>query len=550
MSPLRLIPHGYRKGASAVTLLILLRAVMDLVGIAALIPILILAADPDALSSDSFLASLYRYSGLADHHRFIVALCCAVLALVLLKGLVNIAISQYTSGYILSLYRFYSRRMFENYHDRGLLFLKSRNSAKLAYEINYVCMNFVQGVLTPIAAMICDAVMLALMFAALVLYDYKVALLLAALFVPVALVYIYIVRGKIQNYGQRENEIRRTQNRLVMEAFKGYAEIEINDGFRLFSDRFAGGLGQIASLRQRYMLVRQIPSLLIEVCIVAVLSAMVIMQTDAVLLGVFAVAAIKVLPSVKNLITGYITIKNNRYCARIIERSADAPVHGAQEPITFDREIAVEGVSFAFPDDERTVLSDLNMTVRKGECLGINGVSGGGKTTLFNLLLGFYPPQKGRILVDGVELSDANVRSWRALVGYVPQEVFITDSTVARNVALGEEEPDAEKVIRALDAARLSEFVASLPDGIDTPIGECGARLSGGQKQRIGIARALYKGARILFFDEATSSLDSRTESDVNDSIRALLQADGALTVIMIAHRESSLAVCDRVVTI
>lgn len=550
MSPLRLIPHGYRKGAGAVTLLILLRAVMDLVGIAALIPILILAADPDALSSDSFLASLYRYSGLADHHRFIVALCCAVLALVLLKGLVNIAISQYTSGYILSLYRFYSRRMFENYHDRGLLFLKSRNSAKLAYEINYVCMNFVQGVLTPIAAMICDAVMLALMFAALVLYDYKVALLLAALFVPVALVYIYIVRGKIQNYGQRENEIRRTQNRLVMEAFKGYAEIEINDGFRLFSDRFAGGLGQIASLRQRYMLVRQIPSLLIEVCIVAVLSTMVIMQTDAVLLGVFAVAAIKVLPSVKNLITGYITIKNNRYCARIIERSADAPVHGAQEPITFDREIAVEGVSFAFPDDERTVLSDLNMTVRKGKCLGINGVSGGGKTTLFNLLLGFYPPQKGRILVDGVELSDANVRSWRALVGYVPQEVFITDSTVARNVALGEAEPDAEKVIRALDAARLSEFVASLPDGIDTPIGECGARLSGGQKQRIGIARALYKGARILFFDEATSSLDSRTESDVNDSIRALLQADGALTVIMIAHRESSLAVCDRVVTI
>ncbi len=374
--------------------------------------------------------------------------------------------------------------------------------------------------------------------------------MVAALFVPVALVYIYIVRGKIQNYGQRENEIRRTQNRLVMEAFKGYAEIEINDGFRLFSDRFAGGLGQIASLRQRYMLVRQIPSLLIEVCIVAVLSAMVIMQTDAVLLGVFAVAAIKVLPSVKNLITGYITIKNNRYCERIIERSADAPVHGAQEPITFDREIAVEGVSFAFPDDERTVLSDLNMTVRKGECLGINGVSGGGKTTLFNLLLGFYPPQKGRILVDGVELSDANVRSWRALVGYVPQEVFITDSTVARNVALGEAEPDAEKVIRALDAARLSEFVASLPDGIDTPIGECGARLSGGQKQRIGIARALYKGARILFFDEATSSLDSRTESDVNDSIRALLQADGALTVIMIAHRESSLAVCDRVVTI
>ena len=550
MNPLRLIPRSYRRGAGAVTVSILLRAVLDLAGVAALVPILILAADSEALSSNRFLAALYSWSGFERHHSFIVALCCAVLALVLVKGLVNIAISQYTSGYILSLYRFYSHRMFENYHSRGLLFLKNNNSAKLAYEINYVCMNFVQGVLAPIASMICDAVMLTLMFTALAVYNYKVALLLVALFVPVTLVYIYIVRGRIQNYGQRENEIRRTQNRLVLEAFKGYSEIEINDCFPLFSDKFDRGLGQISSLRRRYMLVGQIPSLLIELCIVAVLSAMVIMRTDVVLLGIFAVAAVKVLPSIKNLIAGYITIRNNRYCEGIIRRSMDSPKRSADSPIGFEREIVLENVSFAFPDDKRCVLKDVNMRIGKGECVGINGASGGGKTTLFNLLLGFYPPQSGRILVDGVELSDANMRSWHALVGYVPQEVFITDSTIARNVALGDAEPDAERVMQALSAAQLSEFVRSLPEGIDTPIGECGARLSGGQKQRIGIARALYKGARILFFDEATSSLDSRTETDVNDSIRSLSQTDSSLTVIIIAHRESSLAICDRIITI
>ncbi len=550
MNPLRLIPRGYRKGAGAVTASILFRALMDLAGVAALIPILILAADPKALSDNRFLAALYENSGLADHRQFIIALCCAVLAFVLGKGLVNIAISQYTSGYILSLYRFYSRRMFENYHNRGLLFLKNSNSAKLAYEINYVCMNFVQGVLTPIAAMICDTVILAIMVAALTVYNYRVTFILVVLFVPVTLLYIYIIHGRIQDYGKRENEIRRTQNRLVLEAFKGYSEIEINDAFPLFFDRFSNGLDRIASLRRSYMLIGQIPSLLIEVCIVAVLSAMVVMKTDAVLLGIFAVAAIKVLPSIKSIINCYITIKNNRYCGQIIGQSVDAPHHAGQEAIGFEKEIEVEGVSFSFPDDSRAVLNDLNMKILKGECIGIRGVSGGGKTTLFNLLLGFYPPQSGRILVDGKELSAGNMRSWRSLVGYVPQEVFITDSTIAHNVALGDEEPDRERVSRALDAAQLSEFVGALPKGIDTPIGECGARLSGGQKQRIGIARALYKGARILFFDEATSSLDNRTEADINDSIRRLAEADSSLTVIIIAHRDSSLAICDRIITI
>ncbi len=551
MNPLRLIPRGYRKRAAAVTVLIFVRAVTDLAGIAALIPILVLAADRSALSGNKYMQELMRITALDSETGFIAALCAAVLVFTLLKGIVNIAISQYTSRYILSLYRFYSQRMFGNYRSRGLIFLKNNNTSKLAYEINYVCMGFVQGVLAPIAAMISDSTMLVLMFSALTAYNPKVALMLAALFIPVTAVYILIIRRRIQDYGRQENEIRRTQNRMVLEAFRGYAEIEINDGFGLVEGRFADSLAQISSIRRRYMLVGQIPALLIEICIVAVLSALVLLRTDVVLLGIFAVSAIKVLPSIKGIIAGYITIKNNRYTEQIIAGSAGSPSGSkALRRAVFEKTVEVKNVSFAFPDDERRVLKDFSMTVRKGECIGINGVSGGGKTTLFNLLLGFYQPQSGRILIDGTPLSDIDMRSWRDMIGYVPQEVFIADSTLARNIALGEEEPDRRRVMEALQAASLGDFAESSPLGIDTPMGEWGARLSGGQKQRIGIARALYKGARILFFDEATSALDSDTEGDINSSIKNLSASDGTLTIIIIAHRQSSLAICDRIVTI
>ncbi|MDE5637707.1 MAG: ABC transporter ATP-binding protein/permease, partial [Alistipes sp.] len=173
-------------------------------------------------------------------------------------------------------------------------------------------------------------------------------------------------------------------------------------------------------------------------------------------------------------------------------------------------------------------------------------------TTLFNILLGFYAPTSGRITIDGVPLDAATRRRWQNAVGYVSQNVFITDSSFAQNVALGAapDDIDRRRVHQALEAADLAEFVESLPKGMDTPIGECGCRLSGGQRQRIGIARALYKQADVLFFDEATSSLDNRTEESINRSISELSERNRELTIVVIAHRESSLDYCDRIITV
>ena len=218
----------------------------------------------------------------------------------------------------------------------------------------------------------------------------------------------------------------------------------------------------------------------------------------------------------------------------------------------FEREIAVRGLSFRFADDGRELFSGLTLSIRKGERVGIRGASGAGKTTLFNLLLGLYEPTAGEITVDGIPLTPGNRRAWQNRIGYVSQSLFIADGSFAANVALGvpEAEIDRARVTQALRAARLGDFTDALAQGIDTRVGECGCRLSGGQRQRIGIARALYRQADVLFFDEATSALDSRTEEDINRSIAELAAQNAGLTLLVIAHRESSLEYCDRIITL
>ena len=220
--------------------------------------------------------------------------------------------------------------------------------------------------------------------------------------------------------------------------------------------------------------------------------------------------------------------------------------------MAFAESVELRNLSFRFEDSEQLTIDNLSLTIRKGEKVGINGASGAGKTTLLNLMLGLYSPTSGEILVDGVALRGELVRQWQNSIGYVSQSIFLADDTLLANIAFGcdEDNIDMARIERAVEAASLTEFVASLPKGINSRIGECGALLSGGQRQRIGIARALYKQADILFFDEATSSLDSATEQSINRSIERLSADNKELTIVVVAHRESSLAYCDRVITI
>ena len=533
---IQLLPKGQRKRGIWVAFSVLLRAILDFAGVAALIPIL--------------LVVMKQNGG----RGMMLALCGAVLLFVLLKNALVVFLARVQSRYQLEIYRDFSRRMFANYYHRGLLFLKEKSSVQLGHEVNYVCYMFCSGVLAPIFRMAGEVVLVLLMVSALIAWEPFAGFLLCASFLPLAGLYVGLVRRRLRRYGMEELEARRKQSRTVVEAYRGYAELEIARAFHTSLASFDQGMEFIVHNRLRMEVYQLFPSFLSEVAVVAGLALLIGTGSGdlGLVSGVFAVAAFRLIPAVRAVLNSWVTLQNASHTITVVKEGITIMGNEPQEnlpsepPFEFRHTLELCGLEFAFPDGH-TLFSGLDLVVSRGERIGVRGASGSGKSTLFNLMLGFFPPTSGEILIDGRKLTSTNRSEWHKQVGYVPQEIFIIEGTLADNIALGQSQVDLTKVMQVLEQVQLKEWADELPQGLDTPLGEYGSRLSGGQKQRIGIARALYKEAEVLFFDEATSALDNKTEQEINHALEMLSREHRELTLIVIAHRESSLSFCDRI---
>ena len=559
-----IIPNKFRAATCGVVVSALVRALLNFAGLAVLLPVLLMVLNSQQIHSNPILAKLYDWGGFATDQQFIVATCVAVVAVIALKQACNLLMQRVQRRYVVQLYKYFSVKVFRNYHDRGLAFLKRQNTAILSRNVNFICYNLVMGVISPTISIISEILLLGLLLAALMWYNALIALLAVAAFIPLSWIYIVLLRGKLRDYGQLENEARRQQAKAVVETFRGYADIEINNAFPTMQRRFEQSLDTIAGIKTRTDVIGAMPSIITEMSVALAMVALILLGTatsrpdTSLIFGVFAVAAIRILPTVRAIMAQWWQIRYNYYCIDVVReglREADTIENDTPiERLEFCSAIAVRGLSFRFDDADadQWTLRDLDLTIRKGEKIGIRGTSGAGKTTLFNLLLGFLTPTEGEITIDGKKLDHTLSRRWQTSIGYVSQSVYIEDSTIAGNIALGvdPDKIDRERLADVIRRARLEEFVGQLSKGADTPIGECGNRLSGGQRQRIGIARALYKQADVLFFDEATSSLDDRTEQEINLAIEQLSREQSALTIVVIAHRSTSLEYCDRIIEI
>ena len=530
---IQLLPEKQRKRGIWVAFSVLLRAILDFAGVAALIPILLVVAKQDG------------------GRGMMLALCGAVLLFVLLKNALVAFLARVQSRYQLEIYREFSRRMFANYYHRGLLFLKGKSSVQLGHEVNYVCYMFSSCVLAPVFCMAGEAVLVLLMVTALIVWEPLAGFLLCASFLPLTGLYVGLVRKRLRRYGMEELEARRKQSRTVVEAYRGYAELEIARAFHTSLASFDQGMEFIVHNRLRMEVYQLFPFFLSEVAVVAGVAFLIGTGSGdlGLVSGVFAVAAFRLIPAVRAVLNSWVTLQNASHTITVVKEGiSDKLQQGTQNqtPFTLKQNIELRKLSFAFPDGH-TLFSNLTLSISCGERIGVRGASGSGKSTLFNLMLGFFPPTSGEILIDGRKLTSANRSEWHKLVGYVPQEIFIIEGTLADNIALGQTQVDHIKMIQVLEQVQLKEWANELPQGLDTPLGEYGSRLSGGQKQRIGIARALYKEAEVLFFDEATSALDNKTEQEINHALETLSLQHRELTLIIIAHRESSLAFCDRI---
>lgn len=559
---LDIIPAPFRGRSIGVAITILLRALLNFVGLAVLVPVLMLILDTDSIHSNARLSQIFDYFGFSSDEWFVVAVCVGVVGVILVKCAINLGLYTTERNFIYDLYRYLSRRLYIDYHNRGLGFIKGSNSSLLARNVNVVCLTFVVGILRPLATIASEVMLFMLLFVALACYNALAALLIVAIFTPAAWLYVRMVRNRLNNYGDIENKAQRAKMRNVIDTYRGYSDLEVCNAFPSMLSRFDKAMNEVVDVRLKNATISTLPQMFTEIGLALGLAAMVLFNLGLesgnikILFGIFAVAALRLMPSVRNIMGAWTSLRYNRYTIDIIRDAhiddINPTIDDSTERMPFARDIQIKNLSFCFDDGEQNVIDKLSLSLSKGERIGIRGRSGAGKTTLFNLMLGFYKPTEGTICIDGQELTPENRRQWLNIVGYVSQNVFLTDGTLLENIALGiaPERIDRKRLERAIDMADLREFIDSLPQGVDTPAGECGNRLSGGQRQRIGIARALYKEAEVLFFDEATSSLDNDTEQNINNAIEQLSRNNKELTIIVIAHRESSLDYCDRVLTI
>ena len=419
------------------------------------------------------------------------------------------------------------------------------------------------GLLVELLSMFTELVVSLMLAAAIFVITPVVTLCIAALLLVIMLFIFVVLKPILYRMGVSQQKNAAGMNKWLLQSIQGIKEMKVmqkEDFFKESYNRY--GRAFVRSSRWNQTL-SSFPRFIIEgVCMGAMFIVVAVLigsgtelQSIIPMLTAVAMAAIRLLPSV-NRISGALNkisygepmldkvIENMRVLEEDQVRTDVRKPSGLSAP-KLRHMVNFERITYHYPNTEEPVLSDASMSIRRGESVGIVGPSGAGKTTSVDIILGLLEPQGGQVLVDGVDIKD-DLPGWLSQIGYIPQMIFMLDDTIRANVAFGvpEREINDEQVWRALREAALEEFVRSLPEGLDTQIGERGLRLSGGQRQRIGIARALYQNPEVLIFDEATSALDSETESAIMESIHSLR---GAKTMIIIAHRLTTIEACDHI---
>jgi len=455
-------------------------------------------------------------------------------------------------------------RLLETFIHRPYEFFLGISSGEILRIINRDTADTF-NLLTTILQLFTELVVSSMVIAAILIMSPQITLLIAGLMLGLLLVINTILKPILRRAGLENQEAGAGTGKWLLQSIQGVKELKVMQKEQFFLDNYnAYGLRSVQAQRKSAVL-SNTPRFLIEgVSMAATYLAIAIMlyrgaafEKIVPALSTVAVAAIRLLPSV-NRISGALTqiSYNEPMLDKTIETlqgmdewhasPVESDASGRERKITaLKRELSLVDISYHYPDSDVRVLEKAGLTIKCGESVGIVGASGAGKTTAVDVILGLLCPQEGQVLVDGVDIRE-DYPGWLDLIGYIPQTIFMLDDSIRANVAFGvsESKADDEKVWAALREASLEEFVRTLPDGLDTQIGERGVRLSGGQRQRLGIARALYEDPGVLIFDEATSALDNETEAEIMESINHL---HGQRTMLIIAHRLTTIEACDHV---
>jgi HlyD family secretion protein len=452
-------------------------------------------------------------------------------------------------------------RLYAFYMQQDWQFHASGSSAQLTKQVTTEANRISNGIVQPLMQMNAKVVLAAVISISIIAYDPVIAILGLAIFSLAYFVLYRLVRKKLVSNGQKLSQVSTERFRLMNEGFGGIKDVLLLDRSHDFIDRFHQSGKVFAQAEGTNIALGKVPRYFIELIAFGVMISLVLLLIKLhagnlgkvlPILAVYALAAFKLLPALQQIYSSISTIKGNIAAFEAVKDDLQQSFNSnkfinKQEDIAqlnLKKEITLKDIKFSYPNKSRLAVDGVNMTIPVNSVIGIVGSSGSGKTTLIDLLLGLLTPQSGSIYIDKNHITSRNRRAWQNLLGFVPQSIFLSEGSIAENIAFGvpDRDVDIDQVNVAADLAHLTELIEELPDGIHTKVGERGVQLSGGQRQRIGIARALYHKAEVLVFDEATSALDGITEKIVMDAIH---EFSGKKTIIMIAHRLKTVEKCD-----
>ena len=531
-------------------------ALFEAVGIGLILPFVALLSDPQSIAEYDSLTWAQSAFGVSDPNDLLMYCGFTLLGVYVVKNvyLYVMYFLQYT--FVFDSQVKLMRRLLSAYLDSPYIFHVQRNSAELVRNLTNETATVFNRLLIPLFTLMVEGLVVVVLATLLMVVDPMVTLVSALVLGAVAGLFYQIVRGRILELGRTQQKHAASMIKWINQGVGGIKESKVLGREDYFADTFEVNSAAYSGASRNVNVMHIAPRFLIEIIgIGGMLTALLVIMTrgDGLqhvlpILGMFGMAAVRLMPSSTRLIGSLTVIRNATPALEVIYNDLIALENSdpAADDATLELRDAIEleDVVYSYPQTDEPTIRGLSLRIARGESVAFVGSSGSGKTTTVDLILGLLDPQSGAIRVDGTSIHDA-LRGWQKRIGYIAQPTYLMDESLRRNVAFGipDDDIDDDRVWASLRAARLEEHVQTLPDGLDTNVGEHGARFSGGQRQRVGIARALYHNPDVLVLDEATSALDNETEREI---VKTISDLAGGRTIITIAHRLSTIRDCDR----
>lgn len=537
-------------------------ALIEVAGIASILPFLSLITNPALIDDNRIMNWLYTILNFQSPNRFLIFIGIVVLLFLIVSNIV-VLLTMWGVARFINMRNFtISKRLLSRYLHQPYVFFLNKNTSELGKNILAEVENFIIGVMIPLMRFLSRGIVALFIFAILIMAEPFLALIVMVV-LGGAYVFIYkIVKKKLHDIGKKNFKSNAERFKSVSEAFGSIKQLRLLRCEEFFIESYSKPSYERARNNSTYQIVSEIPRYIMEIVAIGGMVSVVVyllasargIQGALPTIGLFAFAAYRIMPALQSIFMSLATI---RFYVPTLEALCDDMYSFEHKSYTttyfkkkfsslnIQKEIKLEEITFNYPGTRMPVIDNLNIKIDANTSVAFVGKTGAGKTTIADIILGLLRPDSGRMLVDGVEITDDNLPSWQKNLGYIPQDIYLQDDTVTRNIAFGvpDEKIDMNIVKDAAQIANIHNFVIKeLPNEYQTVVGERGVRLSGGQRQRIGIARALYHNPEVLVLDEATSALDGSTEKEVFEAIDNISQTK---TLVIIAHRLTTVKSCD-----